>query len=436
MSHHAVLLAAALVAFAFDSIAGPNAAARFYADDPGDLWNRVHAALLVRTNAQGEVYADLVDPPLWFRTKHLLDDASCARTTRLLEEFCRDDHALKARTPAQRAFMQRDLIGVLAWLLNGHRGDNGVISPAQRQFARALARAIRHVALDAPAIRQLPSNATADGAPAAFDPARPDQAFLPEDLLAEDGPWIALQPQDGASLAAPVHFKFFCGRSSFEVRFYHPAGRAAGEAYLEALNGFPKPLVFEKPGRGHQFAPEEGPWLNPATPVFPANAAWALVRRAILADRDGRPVLSPVVESVQIRVYRRTDRSLTASPDTQAFGEWHFTRDFLRGEPGLRPASLPIGLYTHHFMSKQFDPFEEGWKLPEAGSPQAQFNCFTCHNSRGLESVHSRSRMFELGMVAPPAQLQPVSFERIAEIAGINARQQPFWQVLPFLAFD
>lgn len=421
------------LAVALVSLTPGPAAANFYAADGDDLWNQLHAALLARTNAQGTVYDDLIDPPLWFRTQHLADEASCKRLTKLLNAFCADELSPAWEIPVRRAFMQRDLLGVFTWLINGHRGNDG-LTGAQRGLARALARAIRQVALDEAAIRKLPSNLTVEpGAASQFDAAKPDRPFLPKDLLAENGAWIAVEPQGDDWMPATVHFKSFRARSAFEVRFFHPGGRGAGEAYLKELADFRKPLVYEKPAQRQPFGDEEGPWLNPATPQFPATSAWALVRRAILADREGRPVLSPIVESAQIRVCRRIDGKMPDNPDAQAFSEWNLTRDFLRAGPGLRPTDPVIGFYTHHFMSKQFDPFEEGWKLPEAGTPQAKLNCGTCHNSSGVQSVLSRSRMFEAGGVVRPPPFLPVSPERIAQIAEIEAKEMHLWQVLPWL---
>lgn len=420
-------------------------ASRFYSDDPADLWNRVHDALLARTNSAGAVYRDLLDPPLWFRTKHLVDDASCQRVTKLLRDFSGDDSALASKTPLRRAIMQRDLLGVFSWLIDGHRGGSGRLMQPQREFARALARAIEHVALGESAIRKLPANfTTSPDFPAAFDPAQPSRPFLSPDLFTENSPWIALEPHGDDWLPATVHFKFFRGRSAFEVRFFHPGGRAAGEAYLRDLAAFPKPLVYENPKRNKN-PDETGPWLNPQTPVFPTNSAWALIRRAILADREGRPVLSPLVESVQIRVYRQNDRPasrpvtvtksgyLEGDVESQAFFEWHFSRDFLNGRPGLRPSDPVLSMYAHHFMSKQFDPFEEGWNLPEPGSSRARLECHVCHADSGLASVNSRTRRFETGELMRPPELKPVSFARIAQITELEAAQLQLWQVLPWL---
>jgi hypothetical protein len=216
--------------------------ASFYSPDPGHVWNRVYEALLVRSNNR-VVYDDLLDPPLWYRTKYLLDGESNARAVKTLQEFVEDRAALEKMSPVQRALMQRDLIGVFSWLTERHAKERGGFVPAsaaQRALTVVLARAIQHVALSAEAIRSLPDNyaeaVRAQKLPDQFNPASPERPFLPKDLLAWDGPWILLGPDENDSdgVTATVHFKSFKGRSAFEIRMRHPDGRPAGEAYLRS----------------------------------------------------------------------------------------------------------------------------------------------------------------------------------------------------------
>lgn len=82
-----------------------------YDKDPHHLWNRLYAALMIRT-VDGKVVDDLLDPPLWYNTKHLLEGDSNRRAVALLGEFVSGQPRPGGMTAMQRAVMQRDLLGV------------------------------------------------------------------------------------------------------------------------------------------------------------------------------------------------------------------------------------------------------------------------------------------------------------------------------------
>src|SRR5205814_1444366 len=84
-----------------------------YDPNPDHLWNRLHAALLVRTAPSGQQFGqDTVDPILWANTKHLLVGPSHDRAIAVLKEFI-DQHGEKLiADPIKRAILQRDLWAV------------------------------------------------------------------------------------------------------------------------------------------------------------------------------------------------------------------------------------------------------------------------------------------------------------------------------------
>ena len=282
--------------------------AALYDKDPLHLWNRLSPALIARAPEGKVVPPDLLDPPHF---DLLLAGSGNQEAVALLGEFIKEP-APGTMTPLHRALMQRDLLAAFHHMANrGQRGWADWSGP-ERALTAALARAIRHIALPAEEIRKLPDNyAAAVAAPeavTAYDPVHP-AAFLPKDLLNDDGAWVALEASNGGrGLVPQFHFKFFYGRTSFEVRMRHPQGRAAGEAYLKSLADMPQPLLFEKSGEEAKLRAHHAPWPNPATPQFPVGTMWALVRRAVLADEKGQLVVSPLVESVQVRVYRYVSR--------------------------------------------------------------------------------------------------------------------------------
>lgn len=295
-------------------------------------------------------------------------------------------------------------------------------------MSAALARAIRHVALTYGEIQKLPDNYAAavatPGAVTAFDAANP-APFLPKDLMADDGPWIGIAPTGDDGMAATVHFKTFKGRSVFEVRMRHPEGRAAGEAYLKKLAAFPNPLVEVKPERESGTADTRGPWVNPETPQFPPGTMWALVRREMLADPAGQPVASPLVESVQIRVYRTLERQ---PANAQTFFEWETRHALLLGKGGFHLTTAEDLWYAHfpHLYEPPQRPRENG------------LNCYQCHGGEGIHSLGIRVRLFEEQLRRPP-DFRPVTRTTSDRDAGsdsmavLRARPLPGWALLQWL---
>lgn len=389
-----------------------------YDKDPNHLWNRLYSALMTRAPELDAAVNDLLDPPFWFNTQHLLDGDSNRQAVALLGEFVKGQPLPGSMTAWQRAVMQRDLLGILHWLADREFSQRGAWTAPQRELSAALARAIRGVALTEEEIRKLPDNyAAAVAAPdavTAFDAAHP-APFLPKDLLADDGPWIALERMGDSEMAATVHFMLFQSRSVFEVRMRHPEGRAEGKAYLKQLADMPNPFLKEKPARPVRdpVGPPAGPWLNPETPQFPPGTMWALVRRAVLADTKGTPVVSPLVESVQIRVYRNLD--------AQTFFEWETRHSLLLGNGGFHLTKPEDQLYAHFFQVDE--PPLKGRSI------QTELFCIGCHQAPGIHSVNSRNLIFQERRDRPP-EFRAVSRARIDEVTAARAGALPGWMLL------
>jgi hypothetical protein len=191
----------------------------------------------------------------------------------------------------------------------------------------------------------------------------------------------------------------------------------------------PSPFVYEKPAEAGRFMPhvdtDRGPWVNPDTPQFPTNTIWALVRRAVLPDPDGNPVVAPLVESVQIRVYRTFGRD---AREDQTFFEWELSRRLLLGKGGFHLVG-PRDQRFAHFMTRGVDPFELSEKRPRPAREPASLDCYVCHSAPGIHSVLSRSRMFEPQLSRPP-EFTTVTRARLAQITEIEARAMPAWILL------
>ncbi len=223
----------------------------------------------------------------------------------------------------------------------------------------------------------------------------------------------------------------------------HPAGREAGLAYLKSLADMPQPLVWEKPAEpAIQFNNSTGVprWLNPATPQFPKGTAWALIRRAILADTKGQPVTSPLVESVQVRVYRSLgfadllDSELTKLTEAEQEAviakqlmtsfEWETRRALLLGKGGFHQTTLDEVQYAH------FAPIET--KPDMQGRPLTNF-CLRCHFTPGIFSIQSRTRQFFNETSNLPLSFAPTDRPALDRAAETKASPLPGWTLLHWL---
>ena len=103
---------------------------RIYDTDPGHLWNRLHAALFVRTAADGSTWGeDELTPLLWPESKFLLAGEHHKLVLALLDEFLAKDGQKLIKDPLKRAMFQHDLWADFDWLANptapyGYRHDD------------------------------------------------------------------------------------------------------------------------------------------------------------------------------------------------------------------------------------------------------------------------------------------------------------------------
>jgi hypothetical protein len=160
--------------------------------------------------------------------------------------------------------LQRDLWALFDWTRSWHSDVPG------RDLRARLARAIRRVALSPEEIKALPDNFAAVAATNKL-------AGFPADLWDTRGPWVLIGDDNkntyGARTITPVHDSFFGGRSTFFVFILAGDGREKTTQFVKQLD--------EK--------------------SVPPPARFALVRRTLLIDNQGRIRLAPITETVQIR---------------------------------------------------------------------------------------------------------------------------------------
>ena len=252
-----------------------------YDPDPGHPWNRVFRQLYRRTTADGdgqEYGANELDPLLWFDTTYLLNGPSHEEALQVLDEFLSSHAENLIRDPLKRAMFQRDLWAVFDW-----SASQAEPYPAERQaLQERLAQIIRRVALSKEQIDSLPDNYALEIRSHTFltvaPPNGPDAPFLPPDLFQADSAWVPVGREGGPVAMTHTESFPFYGRSVFLVFVRSPGGRESSLRFIQSLNTEP----------------------HPRTAI---GSRVALVRRMLLIDDQGALILSPLVETIQIRLF-------------------------------------------------------------------------------------------------------------------------------------
>ena len=336
-----------------------------YDPDPAHLWNRVFRQLYRRTTAAGQEYgANELDPLLWQDTTHLLEENSHRPAVRVLDEFLASSAESLIRDPLHRAMFQRDLWAVFDWL-----AAQAQPFPAQRWALKSrLAQIIKRVALSKEEILSLPDNYVlaieSSMYPSEFQAGSPKEAFLPADLFHPQSAWVPLGREGGPTAMTHTEAFPFFGRSAFLVFVRSPAGRQATLDFIESLK-------------------------TESNPFTAIGSDVALVRCMLLIDDQGEMVLSPLVETIQLRHF---------SP-AQSFYEFELDRAslFAGTHGGLLPKTELFMLFMGHG-----DVFEFPAPELQVGIPKI---CSACHfeyprisNSGNTRSIISYSRQpFALG---------------------------------------
>jgi hypothetical protein len=345
-----------------------------YDPNPDHLWNRVFRQLYRRVASDGQEYgSDELDPLLWLDTTYLLEGTSHQQAVQVLDEFLSTDAEDLIRDPLKRAMFQRDLWAVFDWAASQTEPF-----PSQRQALETrLAQVIKRVALSKDEVLALPDNyALAVGShtfPADVQADHPEAAFLPSDLFQPNSAWVPIGRKGGpVAMTHTDAFPFF-GHSVFMVYLRSPAGPARTLDFIESLNTEPQPITA-------------------------IGSEVVLVRRMVLIDDQGNLILSPLIETIQLRHF---------SP-AQSFHEFELSRTRL-----LNGTADSLALKTNLFML--FMGHGDVFQNPDIPELQATIPdiCEACHseypptlNAGTTRSILSYSReKFPL-----PDNKQPVLF--------------------------
>ncbi len=343
-----------------------------YDPDPDHIWNRVFRQFYRRAARDGKEYGlGELDPLLWFDTTYLLSGGSHQQAIRVLDEFLGMGAETLIGDALRRAMFQRDLWAVFDWL--SFQSDS--YASERKALETRLTQIIQRVALTSEQIQSLPDNyalaVQSNIFPADHQAGDPLAAFLPADLFQPDSAWVPMGREGGPiAMSHTNEFPFF-GRSVFLVFVRSPDGRTATLDLIQSLN-------------------------TDRRPVLTTGTDIALVRRMLLIDNQGNLMLSPLIETIQIRHF---------NPE-QIFHELELDRPGLfKGASGLQLNTDLFLLFFSHGDEFQFSDRPKQATIPDI--------CKGCHVNipavldRGnIESILSYSRAnFPL-----PDDRQPILF--------------------------
>jgi hypothetical protein len=257
------------------------------ADDP---YGALYDVIMVRKDSNGNAYAtDEVGPLIYGRSKFPFDDVTFPKLTAALERFnALSQTRIEAYGDAKRALLQRHLWTVFdATMPRIHKPPTHL--DRRRATQKVLATLIGRVALTKDEILALPDTRAATmksgGYPQEHDPTDRFKPFLPADLYAKDSSWVCLGK---AGNPDTDHATMERLRSAFYQFVRLPDGRQATLEYIKKLND---------------------------REAFPIGTQFTLIDQAFLISDQGELVLSPFINSIQLRAYLDvTTTHLEATP--------------------------------------------------------------------------------------------------------------------------
>ena len=390
------------------------AAAAVHADegifdpDPQHPWNRLDAAL-----STDEPVPDFsaVNWDEQFQ-RWAFTSPRYERALSELDAFVARKHDRLIRDPLKRALLQSKLWAVFDTVSD----PTAKYTNERAAIARRAAELVQRLALTEREIAALPDNYAATVAaksfPASHDPSNPAQPFLPPDLLPVGRAWLAISDSFGFPPAATKHAEVVQGRSAFYVLIRLPEGIPQTAAYTRTLASHPKPQAWEDSYREYPYARST---TKPAAdlPQFPMGTQVALVRRMLLPDRNGELRLTPIIQSIQLRVYV-TEPIAGREHNRQDTFEFRLSpKHLLADGSGLRPIQRPA------IESRTL--FERESMLVGA--------CLNCHGAAGIYSVHAYTQAF--GRRRPSPWFEATSSDEYLNLHALNWKKRQYeWGLL------
>jgi hypothetical protein len=325
---------------------------------PEYVWNQLHRTFYTHKFSNGETYEHegAFEPPWFYWAAFYTDEKFHAQAIAGLDACLQLPAEHVERQPAvPRAMLLRDLWPVFEAQTYQNLAKGDVPRRHQAELRQRVARVMRRLELTADEIKNLPDNLRAACkqrlAPPTFDTATPEAAFLPADLLDENGPWVpfAFSTQSVGALNHVEHSRY---RTVFVPLIRVSDDRAATLKYLE-LSANPRTKV----------APPKGTQL-------------ALLRRTVLPTATGGLMLTPIAESLQLIVVDPPqDRRFKFILDRAAL---------LRGGNGLRLMTKDDRIDAYAFESGGLYPIRAQHDTDGELLPFGTWSGITAHNVGSL----------------------------------------------------
>lgn len=376
----------------------PAQPASIYDPDPNHLWNRLFVTFYrqkVSSYVAGQmgktvtnwVGPDVLDPPLGYHPRFLLDDEPFAKCDAILDEFLNQQGAKLIHDPLKRALLQRDLWAVFDVLAEADffprtnsigTGTPPTTSQEQHRIVleRKIAQVIRSLALSRAEIESLPDTYSAAVRSDPFSgKQKSSYNFLPPDLFATNSTWFEIQPGD-----RPLDHTFMVGgRSVFRAFVKSPAGftNALGDHIRDLERWRLQDRAWAQLQQTNRAAARKTEPQRPSGKL-PFGTQLLLLREMICLDENLQMVPTHVVESVQFRTAPSVFQS-------QSFGEAELSRGLLfQGKQGgLRPVPAGEPRFAAYDNLGHLAVDDKGNTLPLGATPQ---NCAGCHQTSRLFS--------------------------------------------------
>lgn len=366
-----------------------------------------------------EVYGrNTPHPLLWTNSRHFIREPTSKQLATALEAFeGLTESEMGAIPSVHRAILQRHLWAVFDWTTRLEPTDwNEESAPpipnTRNRLQAKLASLLQRVALTGDEIERLPhtfqATEDANSYSDAFDPDDPFRPFFPYGLFDPEGPWVSLR-KSYHRLTAEAHSKDVEYRSVFHVFIRLPGDRQETLRYLKELGDFQNQWITDKPAPAIEArtTPNGGInyvdiYVNPDTPQVPVGTRVALVDQALLIDKTGQLIASPLINNVQVRAYLQVEFDHDRSKPLQAFAEFDLRPwDLMKGSAALK-AIEPLERKFSTILSNG-DPFERRLSGQPLRQPAPRLkSCIDCHSGWGVHSINSRAQLFELRSLLPP----------------------------------
>lgn len=373
-----------------------------YDSAPRHLWNRVFSAFYIRPRRFAATRrrpalvryegGDVIEFLAWGQTRYWSSAEVAGKVTRLLDEFLRTRGEKLLRAPLKRAIFQHDLWAVYDHLIDQNIKRSGDLKTRRRRdvLCRKLATCIRRLALSPMEIKQLPdtyARAVKSGRFTRKHDFNPAANYLPSGLMTNPDEWVEIDfyhpkmHEDIMDRFISLHARSLQGRSYYRIFYRFPKGRKQVVSYLKML---------EKRGVDWKRAAQFG-FIPPPknVPQIPVGTEVALVQFMVTLDDQLRPVPTPIVESIQMRIFRNVDG--TAQPETNT-GVGMNVLDYRLKRHLLFSGRESSGLHREREEEPQYRVAIDGLKstAPDwgfAGKKVLFQQCADCHMSRKLERL-------------------------------------------------